>query len=567
MAVHQRLNKKDLPDLAHLDTGGQGSVYSTTLQLKNPPCELVYKEYRQDIASGLDESILLSMIDYIKTIPQRDALRIISICSWPLFLVEDGSPGRTAGFLMPRVPSKFDGLQIRTVKGPTSTIGEIQHLLNSEDQLRKRYSLSLTEGLRYNLLSKVASALSTLHQRQIVVGDLSPKNLLFSLNPSCEVYFLDADAMRFQGRSALPQVETPGWSIAEAYPSETLATTSSDIYKLGLLALRLLLGSQNASQNQSLPTSIPRPVRSLIQESLSRMSHNRPSLKEWMDVLQPLSTDVAAQPQTPNHAQISRSIPVAPVPLSQPPNANTSSAAPPYSRLGLIPTRLIAFVASKKADQGLGPAIALGLSAIALALGWGLNGWFLLLGGIPGFWSKNKALAWVATLLGLVLLAAGTYAPKPGGQEKAGEAQRPPSNLELVARDSRRFVGDPENCAGGWVRSAGPISGCFDIWVAYPDGSRAFMGFYGRRWYGSSVILIIEPIGGRARYIGRSPKQDPLSDPPLPLLSSRGRYGAVGMRGDTPILNLPHGVRAYGKIYTGEQGWKTIQVFPTSYQR
>ena len=56
---------------------------------------------------------------------------------------------------------------------------------------------------RVALLQNLAVILSRLHGLGVVVGDLSPKNLLFRLTPSPSCFLIDCDAMRVRGASVL----------------------------------------------------------------------------------------------------------------------------------------------------------------------------------------------------------------------------------------------------------------------------------------------------------------------------------------------------------------------------
>jgi hypothetical protein len=105
------------------------------------------------------------------------------------------------------------------------------------------------------------------------------------LSPSHAVFFLDADAMRFRLISALPQCETPGWGVKQAFNAEVLATPASDCYKLGLLALRLLAGSQVLHDPAQLPPNISPNLRSIISETLLNRDINRPSVSDWIKCL------------------------------------------------------------------------------------------------------------------------------------------------------------------------------------------------------------------------------------------------------------------------------------------
>src|SRR6202012_2886413 len=135
------------------------------------------------------------------------AERLISIAAWPCALIEDA--GTPTGFVMPAIPEEFF-IPLTTVKGVSSSTAEFQHLLNHSSVLAAR-GITLDDAQRFTLLRETASALAFLHKHGVCVGDVSPKNLLFSLTPREAVYFIDCDAMRINSISALPQLETPGW--------------------------------------------------------------------------------------------------------------------------------------------------------------------------------------------------------------------------------------------------------------------------------------------------------------------------------------------------------------------
>jgi hypothetical protein len=96
------------------------------------------------------------------------------------------------------------------------------------------------------------------------------------------VYFIDCDAMRINGVSVLPQVETPGW---QARAGEELATVYTDTYKLGLLALRLLAGDHDTKNLAHLPATTPEMLRQIITDTLTNQLHQRPLPDAWTYML------------------------------------------------------------------------------------------------------------------------------------------------------------------------------------------------------------------------------------------------------------------------------------------
>ena len=147
-------------------------------------------------------------------------------------------------------------------------------------------------------------ALVFLHKHGVCIGDISPKNLLFSLNPHEAVYFIDCDAMRINSVSALPQMETPEWTVPAG---EELATVYSDSYKLGLLALRLVAGDHDTKNLQHIPSTTPGLLRQIITDTLSKAPQQRPLPEAWNYVLghadrtSPTPKDRGTRPDTGQH--------------------------------------------------------------------------------------------------------------------------------------------------------------------------------------------------------------------------------------------------------------------------
>jgi hypothetical protein len=247
---------------------------------------LAFKQYKLAVAGSLDVPVLESMPAYLESLPFAEGMELLSQAAWPCRLVDDG--GRVAGFVMPAIPDAFF-VQMRKSSGVSREAAEFQHLLNDDSFLARR-QIDLSDRRRYELLAETTRALSVFHRHGIAVGDLSPKNLLFTYEPDPGVYFLDCDAMRFQGQSVMPQVETPGWEVRAVNPGEDLGTEASDSYKLGLLALRLLTGSQDRRDPARLPRKVPVAIRDLIAAALSADPARRPEPANWITPLNTAAT-------------------------------------------------------------------------------------------------------------------------------------------------------------------------------------------------------------------------------------------------------------------------------------
>jgi eukaryotic-like serine/threonine-protein kinase len=218
----QVIDRDRLGSLSKIGQGGQGVVYQAPNVKTKFAASMVYTEYKPQTRTEIDFTALAAMPALVEqSLSYAQAERLVSVAAWPCALVEDN--GTPTGFVMPAIPQEFF-IALATVKGVSPSAAEFQHLLNHPSVLEAR-GITIDDAQRYTLLREVASALTFLHKHGVCVGDISPKNLLFSLRPHPAVYFIDCDAMRINGISELRQVETPGW---ETPAGEELATIYSD---------------------------------------------------------------------------------------------------------------------------------------------------------------------------------------------------------------------------------------------------------------------------------------------------------------------------------------------------
>jgi hypothetical protein len=285
------LERSALGDVARIGRGGQGTVFTAPRVRLNLVGEAVFKEYHAEVRAQLDVGVLADMVAFLESLGFEEGSALVGWTAWPLRLVADR--GAIIGFVMPRIPREF-GLAIRKSSGAIEEVrGEFQHLLNADGFLANR-GIRIHDRLRYGLLADLARALEFLHGKGIVAGDLSPKNVLFSLSPHPRTFFIDCDSMRLRGRSALAQVETPGWDV-RAVSSEELATPATDRYKLALLALRLFAQDQDTRDAARLPTRVPKEVRRVVQAGLSADPAPRPTPADWLPVLEQAMAGASAE--------------------------------------------------------------------------------------------------------------------------------------------------------------------------------------------------------------------------------------------------------------------------------
>jgi hypothetical protein len=110
----------------------------------------------------------------------RDSSWFYEHTAWPAVIAEDS--GVIRGFLMRKVPDAYYfGFHTRT-RGTQRQLADVAFLLNTDQYIRSS-GLSVNDHDRLTLLASVAEALSRLNSLGMIVGDLSPKNLLFILAP------------------------------------------------------------------------------------------------------------------------------------------------------------------------------------------------------------------------------------------------------------------------------------------------------------------------------------------------------------------------------------------------
>ncbi|MGA8546864.1 MAG: protein kinase, partial [Mycobacterium sp.] len=323
--TRQVIPRDKLGALTKIGQGGQGVVYRAPNVKTKFAASMVYKEYKAQTRAGIDFTALAAMPALVEeSLSYAQAERLISFAAWPCAIVEDNCA--PTGFVMPAIPDEFF-IDLTTVKGVSRATAEFQHLLNHSSVLAAR-AINIDDAQRYSLLREVASELAFMHKHGVCVGDISPKNLLFALSPHEAAYFIDCDAMRINGVSALPQVETPGW---EAPPGEDLATIYSDTYKLGLLSLRLLAGDHDTKNLQHMPSTTPGMLRQIITDTLTNPPHQRPLPEAWTYVLGH-AIEQAKHHQKATaaaHVSVAPDAPPTPVLHSRPPVAPSRPPPPP----------------------------------------------------------------------------------------------------------------------------------------------------------------------------------------------------------------------------------------------
>ncbi|GHF18152.1 hypothetical protein [Streptomyces morookaense] len=298
-----------------LGKGGQGKVWEVKGRLINGTWPVAFKEYSSP--QSINVAALEKMVDFVPTLPSAMGRWWCERSSWPVAVV--ARDGRPAGFLMRQLPANY---YIQPAFDPDNRRpAGFEFLLNSPNYLQ-RAGIFLSDRQRVQLLKDLAHVLGRLHHHGVVVGDLSPTNVMFSLagTPSC--YFIDCDAMRLRGRDVLPQVESPDWNVPDDMEK---ATVVGDSYKFALMAVRLFAGDQHTKDIEAL-TGFSAELGQIAHHALTDNPDHRPTTHDWLGALDRALGHAVASPDPKTTGP--KATPTQPRPQTTAPRSTPSAAAP-----------------------------------------------------------------------------------------------------------------------------------------------------------------------------------------------------------------------------------------------
>ncbi len=285
-----------------LGQGGQGTVYQVAKRKINKSdgggWDVAYKEYSAAVLPQLDAAALAAQVDLLSELSGTEGRWLCDKTAWPAAVVE--RQGAACGFLMRAVPDRyqFTFQSLNAATPGTQRLANLEYLLN-DDSYVASVGLTISDRDRLAILADLAATLTRLHRIGITVGDLSPKNLLFTTDPQPECFLIDCDAMRLRGATVLPQAETPDWQIPAG---EEKATRTSDVYKLALLAIRLFARDQAATDPAALAAISP-ALGDLARASLNPDAARRPTPAAWAEQLTADSAKTSTIPAAPGGVQ------------------------------------------------------------------------------------------------------------------------------------------------------------------------------------------------------------------------------------------------------------------------
>ena len=260
-----------------LGAGGQATVF----KLSNHS-GLVYKRYHAGLTispAALDQLVTFRR----STISDSERQFLDARAAWPISTVREGAA--ITGVVLPLAPAKFT---VR-LKSGNEKLRELQFLYMASRS--EKLGIGLPNlAQRVEILRNFAETLAFFERYNIVHGDISHANILWS--DSQDIYVLDCDGagLAYQ-QPALPRVSTPHWTDPRVTRGEVpYADGASDRYAMGLSVLRCYYRIRGHVAPDAPSFTVPATPKisselsTAIGRSLSK-EHSRPTFGEWSDLL------------------------------------------------------------------------------------------------------------------------------------------------------------------------------------------------------------------------------------------------------------------------------------------
>lgn len=281
----------------------------------------LYKEYRRPV----DLAPLEALVEWERPgrLGGQELERVRRATAWPsAAVVADGAaPGAAVGLLMPRAPRRFS---VRHRDG-VARLATLSYLTADPVRRSAAYGIALPpqgDVQRLGLVYALARVFEVLGEAAIPVGhgDLSAKNVLWSLQRGPEVFVLDCDNGEcFDPAGSAPDAPTrrramtPNWDDPSVPPGGNPGL-AADRYSLALIFLRIVGAGhfpvqkrQKAGETIDIELELPAatrraptlgadaPLWALVSRSLSATDPGgRPPASTWAAALHDVLVDLGA---------------------------------------------------------------------------------------------------------------------------------------------------------------------------------------------------------------------------------------------------------------------------------
>lgn len=274
-------------NLSEIGRGGEGLVY----RVASMPA-MVYKEFKQFPGHSPNRTALEEIVRLLDRMDQAEKQWVLERTTWPQKMVLEGQ--RLRGFTMSLIPPHFfrtHGARI----APKKITCEWNYL-SMRDKFRTNQNIvsdvpQLSPPDVLKVVADFARTMEILHKYELVIGDISGRNLLWSDRPSPRVMVIDVDSFHFEGRTGVSSPkQSPDWDDPHLGQNNNFTTIESDRYKLALAAYRGVWAATTerpAPPQQpvrNVPRGVPDAIRDLVNRGLGP-SGGRPTASDWVNTI------------------------------------------------------------------------------------------------------------------------------------------------------------------------------------------------------------------------------------------------------------------------------------------
>lgn len=315
-----RVELGSLPVSEQLGKGGFARISDLPgFSLAGETGPFVFKRYHRGVIAkyhGIGPA-LAALIDLRRRLSREERTRLDSRTRWPLAMVTDG--GVVVGLVMRRIADRFF-FDMTMSRGNEVRLARNVDMYFCSEESSKRLGLEdFPLPGRAMAIARFAAHLDLLHSMGVTVGDIQGGNLAVDPNGSDptgpRICLYDCDSYRLRGAvPAIPQAHAMSWEPPElrtywqqaaALPVGTpkrsgleararVQTPSTDVYKFGLVTIRLLALRDGISVStdpsiavatMSAPNALGQRRTARLLTTLAPVPADRPTMAEVMQIL------------------------------------------------------------------------------------------------------------------------------------------------------------------------------------------------------------------------------------------------------------------------------------------
>ncbi|MCX5172578.1 hypothetical protein ACWD4Z_09490 [Streptomyces antibioticus] len=192
----------------------------------------LFKRYLPQTRDDLDAGALADLVAWRHELPGTERELLDRRCAWPRAVVTDADG--VCGVLMAPAPQAF--MQTVRRKNQVMTLPRALDNLARTRTSAGRLDMPYYEPpVKLAVLGRLVETAQWLHGHGWAVGDLQPRNALFTLDGGARVHLIDCDSCaRLHGKSPFPPGDPEGWKLPEAGRFDE----HSDYYKIAWSVVR-----------------------------------------------------------------------------------------------------------------------------------------------------------------------------------------------------------------------------------------------------------------------------------------------------------------------------------------